>query len=1079
MGMLVKPTIIGILCLILLAGTAAAIDLSPSTISSSATGWLVANDGLDSSTITVYALEPGTPPIPVSNAQVAFTLAPDSIALGTITPASVNTLSDGKATATFSTKKKSGTATILATISFADGMTTPVQKSLILNIDHDTPQTATFDGPAELAVGSVTQVNVTVTDRWGNRVDNKNTAETIILTMVDEGGAGLWGGADYWPQGSYSTDVEGNVTAPLRISTTVKKNYIQMTRIGAMIIDPDTHIDGTAGSGTVPFFLSQSAPIPGSLLPADGLPENAVEVYYTVTDQFNNPITGATLTFDSSDGYGATAPTNTWGVVRISFGPKDTIGTYTLRATTPGNSTILCRDTGTIGYCSQSVEYYNNDPVDLIFMANPQAMPSRDVKDSAKTYLRARVVDEKGNPVIGEEVEFSFDEPTYPGGPYTETVPPALSRTTDLVGGLEGYATSEFSPGAFAKKGEPGWIALATGRTVLRATWTNKAGTITKNRDVTVEWKNYPYISPDSFGNCDLVQVGDSVNITIQIAGDGSALDPYPIDVILLNDRSGSMLQGGEPDRMVSAKAANSLFFSQLTQDKDKVGLVSFAAAGWGKLAPDYVPATNTWSWTHVYSSGYWVKADTQGPYSNPFKTQWDTVDCPGCLYGITTSTAYSFASPHHQYVVANYNGGVAVDYTSGNYNIDLPFGYHTQAEVDAALDSIVPNGNTPTREGIYRAVNLLPPAEPGRVRAIILLTDGEYNTGKNPEGQDHTDTFTAGDLAKTDNVLTYAFDRGIKVYVIGLSVSSTYAEILQRYADTTEGKYFNANNPSELDGIYSAIAGDLRETAGGNVYTALDFGTVKINDDPTMDIRNYMDYVTDVHIPARSTDSTYINKTNVSKTGVYHQLYHLSRDDRDAWDARAMAFDVGTIKLNETWRATFRLKLTQAGNIEMFGPDSSTITFVGSDGGVQTSFIPPMTCHVKQNIVNIGFGSRTLSVDNLSFVDVGSPTPNIWAIKWNTTYDGDKTVEEAILYRPVGGAQWQTVPGGLVFISNKVVEHQEHESISIADTSLWSPGKCYNLQIVAGAIDAKPSRTDSIERCIAPLEETIYIKLD
>ena len=442
--MIVNRWVLVIFCLALLIGSAAAIDLFPSTISSSNPGWLIANDGSDQSTIAVYALAAGSPATPVSGANVIFSLDPASQDLGTISPvapASVITGADGKATAVFTTSKKSGTATIIATISFNDGTTTPVQVSTIQRIDHDTPQGATFENPAELPVGSITGVSVTLVDRWGNRIDNKNIAETIRLTMTDDGGAGLQEGLNYVSQKTYSTDADGNVSAVLRISTAVRSNYIQMDPIGNIVVPPGTYIQGVAESK--PYYIAQTQASPGSSLPADGLPESAVEIYYTVTDKYNNPITGASVYCSSTDGMSVTAPTNTWGRLRISFGPKETIGIYTLNAVPLGNTSAVCTgiNAGTVGYCSQDIEYYNTAPVDLTFTGNPQSMTSLDVDISIRAVLQARVIDIKGNPVIGENVTFSLATPTYPGGPFNVTAPPSLSTLLPVpVEVTDGYA---------------------------------------------------------------------------------------------------------------------------------------------------------------------------------------------------------------------------------------------------------------------------------------------------------------------------------------------------------------------------------------------------------------------------------------------------------------------------------------------------------------------------------------------------------------------------------------------------------------------------------------------------------------
>jgi len=1010
--MSVKRRILVIFCLVLLIGSAMAIDLTPSTISTSNPGWLIANDGTDQSTITVVAMQTGTPATPVTSANVAFSLDPASAMLGTITPASVLTGADGKATAVFKTSRISGTATIIATISFADGMTAPVQRSIIQRIDHDTPQGATFENPAELPVGSETQVKVTLVDRWGNRIDNKNAAETIRLTMADEGGAGLKDGLNYITQKTYTTDAEGNVTADLRISTTIRSNYIQMDPIGNIVVPPGTWILGVAESE--PYYISQTAASPKSVFPADGDPVNAAEIYYTVTDKYDNPITGASVYCDSTDGMSVTAPTNTWGLLRISFGPKDTVGLYTIKAVPLGNTSAVCKGTGTVGYCSQVIEYYNTDPVDLTFTGNPQSMTSLDVNSATRSVLQARVIDIKGNPVIGQVVSFSLAPPTYPGGPYIETAAPVLSVASAPVG-VGGYATTQFTPGAFAASGL-GYNSTATGQVIATATWTNAAGTITKSRDVTLVWKNYPYISTSSLGDCGNSQVGDMVNITIKLSGDGAALRPKPVDAVLVMDMSGSMgpsfstMTGpiGVQYKYVYAAYAGKTFVDKMDSSKDKIGLV-------------------------IYN---------------------------GSVYP-TDSLSTSFTT------------------------------------VKTHLDSMHPAGYTNQRGGTKNALDdIVANKDSSRVQAVIVMTDGQYNLWGDPLargagtlGSGGTDSGTnyypiPGLAANWQNLSQYAKDNNIRIYTVTFGTDAAIQSgtalytTMDRIAETTGGAHYHATDGAQLTDVYTKIAGALQETAGGNTQVALDFGTVNINDDPALDIRDYMDYVYKSSSPAQSSDSTYINKTNITKSGVYNQLISVTRDDTASWAARSMAFNVGTINLNETWSATFSLNLTKAGKIDLFGPSSSSISFVdAATGNTQTGFIPAMQCRVRESIVNTGFGSKLLRVDNLTVQD-GAST-DTWTVQWNTTYDGARTVQEAILFRVAGDPQWTTVPGGLVYTYTPVFEEQKQHTISVADTALWPPGKCFDIEIVAGAEDANAARTGAVQKCKAPSNDTIYIKLD
>ncbi|MFA4848091.1 MAG: VWA domain-containing protein [Methanoregula sp.] len=1085
--------ILVILGLVLLISSAAAIDLSPSTISSSNSGWLIANDGNDQSTITVYALAAGTPATPVTGAKVIFSLDPVSQDLGTISPVSpafVLTGSDGKATAVFSTGKKTGNATIIATISY-DTPTLPVQVVTYQRIDHDTPQGVTFENQAELPVGSITHVNVTLVDRWGNRIDNKNSAEQIRLTMADESGVGFQDGLNYVTQKLYSTDVEGNISAVLRISTTVKSNYIQMDPIGNIVVPPATYIQGVAESE--PYYIAQTPASPGSTLPADGLPENAVEIYYTMTDKYNNPITGASVYCSSTDGMSVTAPTNTWGRLQISFGPKEKIGVYTLKAVPLGNTSAVCTgiNAGSIGYCSQDVEYYNTDPVDLTFTGNPQSMTSLDVNPSTRSVLQARVIDIKGNPVSDELVTFSLADSIYPGGPFIVTTSPSLSTLLPVpVDGTSGYATVDFSPGAFAVYGDAGYNPAATGQVVATAMWTNKSG-VPITRDVTLVWKNYPYISTSSLGDCGNSQVGDKINITILLVGDGAAIKPKPIDVLLLLDNSGSMgLSTDTGSRLSRSKTAAVNFIDKMVQGKDRVGVIFYDKNTYPSFSV-YVPLTYDLSSAKNSISSY-TRINANGYHT---RTRY-------ALYeGITLMKSWTTDRDSVRAIIHMTDGSWSMEgdpLARGN-GFNLAF---ESSETDRTGLHSIWAGNVVGVIDKFRYFDDLGggTAVTGTLSGVPngqRCSNGKYHDeatcngwSVQPEPYETTQNLTTKTLTyytnaqtSNQNMSVYAASSKIRVYSIGFETPTTgeIPKVLSIISNSTGAYYQLASDSVALNDLYTKIAGDLQETAGGNTQVSLKYDTVKIDDLPG-DITSYMEYVKDVHSPALPTDSTYYNKTHKTPTGTMTFLedYPKSHDDGSLWLSKTMTFSPGEMKLNDTWSATFRLNLTHAGKIDLFGPGSSTISFTDAATGVtQTGFIPAMQCRVRESIVNTGFGSKTLLVDHLSFVEEAKPVLNAWTIQWNTTYDGDKTVQEAILYRVTGETQWKTIPGGLVFISTKVFEETKQHTISTSDTTLWPPGKCFDIQIVAGAEDANAAMTSPITKCKALPGGTIFIKLE
>ena len=80
--------------------------------------------------------------------------------------------------------------------------------------------------------------------------------------------------------------------------------------------------------------------------------------------------------------------------------------------------------------------------------------------------------------------------------------------------------------------------------------------------------------------NPQTIAVNSTVDVTIDFIGDGWALQPHPIDVVLCTDRSGSMLYD-DPDRMYSIREAAKVFVQQMNSSRDTLGLVTFGRNGY------------------------------------------------------------------------------------------------------------------------------------------------------------------------------------------------------------------------------------------------------------------------------------------------------------------------------------------------------------------------------------------------------------------------------------------------------------------------------------------------------------------
>ena len=273
-------------------------------------------------------------------------------------------------------------------------------------------------------------------------------------------------------------------------------------------------------------------------------------------------------------GEAVTLITNQYGMVVLTYGPKDVAGLYTITAKAANNLSV---------FTAQTVEFISGAPVDALLTASPQTMASRDVEDDITSTLIMRVMDEKGNPVQGETVNFRLKSNF--NGTFNQTMPPVLKNgvtsTSTLnddipaVTDANGEATVTFHPGAFTKdESVPGYSQGAEGNATVEAQWTTVVPP-----PVTLRYVNYPYLTVETEVNPKTIKVNESVDLTVRLKGDGYALKPKPIYVMLVTDRSGSMVLE-LPDRAVSVMNAAKIFTSKFDFSKDRLGQVSFGRKG-------------------------------------------------------------------------------------------------------------------------------------------------------------------------------------------------------------------------------------------------------------------------------------------------------------------------------------------------------------------------------------------------------------------------------------------------------------------------------------------------------------------
>ncbi|MGA7628189.1 MAG: Ig-like domain-containing protein [Methanoregula sp.] len=1031
---------IAFLLLLAGAGNAAVIPDQNSTISSNtANNWVVV---AHQSIITVDAYN-STALNPVVGATVTFAL--NSTLLGSLTPSSGISDASGMAESTFSAGTKTGAVNITATITYNN---ITVTKVLTENIDHDVAQNAAFDFMNEVTVGSETPFNISLTDKYGNPIDNRNPADlhsvALWISASSDNMAAFNISGTHLQYINQSLDANGNISVSVITDTKPGENEILLYPFGNVGYPWGVPQFIYGLNDGQPYSVTESITPSNLIEPADNGPDHIFSVTTTLYDKYGNPTEDQEVQVQSN--YAGdpivNMSSNPFGQVFYTYGPHSASGYVILTATCPSNTSVST---------SETVQFYSTAPVNMAFTATPQVMASLDANPSQIALLQAKVMDEMGNPVANQTVTFSLGTPTYTYSNCSLSGPTLLNTTATT--NINGTATVVFIPGKFdTNQANISYDPTDTGSVTATATWNGI------NQPIKMSWKNYPYLSEQTTVIPPNVNVGGNFTVMINLTADGWNLTGTPADVVIVSDLAGGI---GGTGRLANTQKAEVGFIKNATDDT-YISLASFGDS----------PSP---------SGSYYASSDTRTLYAEQ-KAAYPAILKPFNPYGLVNDS--DMVDPAHWNSITSgndycFNGVACINATNPmSYQYLNPW---SDASVDAPLENAGPtfgnqpalsntvnqytaNGGTDYAAGINAALQVLVgspghPAQgnPTHNQTVIIMGDGinmmapiapgslesYWPSDWNPRNGTGTSEgpqlwwFDESDVGKAAAVdaATRAKNQGITIYGIGFPDADNSGHnnisdmsFFDSLASAPSTVYF-APDPTTMTGIFQQIEGQIQNTAGVNTTMTLNLQSVAITYDNVTNVSS--DALSYVYNPASSTQITDQN----GYTSIINQT--------DEWNQnKTLIFNIGKMTVGQTWSTSFELQLLQPGSANIPG-NMSTICFNTGQCMIPNSG----TVTGSENYSNTGFNMPVIGITDLQAQS--STVTTVVPLQWNITYPGSEYATEDLYYNSVSNPTWK-------FIAERPVDGPVFNYTQAYSWDVSSlPAGDYSVEVIAYAHDA------------------------
>lgn len=972
-----KAGIFILICLLFLIGTAGAAGTPATLIVTNNTPWIVAN-GISTSTITVTALDSGGNTVE----GVIVNLEVDPL-YGTLSPSTVKTGPDGNATSTFSAKTKSGDPLITATNTTPTGT---LSGSAIQHLDHDTPYYDPGSPPFPLySQGNVSEeipFTVSLHDQWGNAIDNRTGNHLVSLhvfsTLVNSDCA-FNNSNVFTPDITLPLNADGTLTVPVRLTSKIGINYIRMDPIIPGISYPPLAYINVISQG-MPVSMTGTISNDG-VLPANGLLRFVID--YHLFDAHGNPMAGKSILIHTNVTGEQTNITHTAdsnGLIRFYYGPKvDRMVVDITAFALPADNASLTNHV--------IAKFVADDPKNMVLTVSPPNMMSLDIKSDSMAYVRGTVVDMVGNPVSGQNVSFSLGSAT--GDPMIQdpTLDAFFANTDE-----NGNAIVHLIPGKFLPMDDPNYISRAMASAIVTATWNG----ITKTSAVT--WRNYPFLDVQVSANNTNLHVGDPVDITVTVTGNGLY-------------REG----GGKIAAILDLGNDQTIWSST-----DKT---IYEDSG--------IPCLDT----EDYPAGC-TPIDSAKNAANVFAENLLLPELTGNWIGVTTfggKVDSSILDPQARLLLVQDKIASIVepDSTSANFKSSI-------------LNSISTLETTQDTR-----------PSPDSIRAVIILKE-QSQGGANLDGSDISAIITEAEKHYPNTrIFTVYYDPSSSQLSDCRSTSA--ATDLQALSDGTNGKCYAANSADQLALAFKEIAELLKYAAGTNTQLDISFQNLEVNSNVTSNMNSQVfSYVPvgpfytlyDGAEPDAITSRTRIMWPNATNSAF---------DQTQDWnDDHQLHFNIGVVNISEVWAATYTLRPEQSGFINLFNCTAAAsklnYTEPGGNNALQSLCIPDL--YVKVD-TNIPLTQGELIVSGLT-PQSGNYSMEV-PLAWNLKYTGPETVTETYWYSSNNGQSYVQFGSRSGIKSANGVDQPRSTTLSLDGL----PDGSYKIEVVASVPGMPSSKAD------------------